>query len=159
MSETFYGKYRGVIVDNNDPLKMGRIRARVPTVFGDKETGWALPCAPYGGKNVGFLFVPPVGANVWIEFEAGNTEIPIWSGCFWSTGEAPSVAPEVKVIKTDFATITVKDTPDAAGISIETVTGLKITMNMNGIELSNATANVKLTPTKVSINDDAFEVI
>jgi len=154
----FYGKYRGVVTDNRDPLMQGRVRASVPAVFGEEETGWALPCAPYGGNGVGIFFIPPVGANVWIEFEDGNTEIPIWSGCFWGAGEAPAVTPEVKVIKTDFATITIKDVPGAGEISIESTTGLKIVMNVSGIELSNGAASVKLTPASVSINDGALEV-
>ena len=59
MNASFYGKYRGVVTNNNDPLKQGRIRATVPAVLGDRETGWALPCAPYGGDGVGFVFLPP----------------------------------------------------------------------------------------------------
>jgi hypothetical protein len=77
----FYGKYRGRVEDINDPLKLGRIRALVPAV--DRMTAnWALPCAPYAAPQ-GFLFLPPVGASVWIEFEAGDPNAPIWSGCFW----------------------------------------------------------------------------
>jgi hypothetical protein len=157
----FYAKYRGKVVDNHDPLMQGRIRATVPSVFGDQETGWALPSAPYAGKEVGFFFVPPVGANVWIEFEEGNPDYPIWGGCFWSEGDAPKPAvPEVKVIKTDFATITLNDpTSGSEGITIETSSGLKIIMDIKGIELSNGVSTVKLTSNSVSINDGALEVI
>jgi hypothetical protein len=155
----FFGKYRGVVTNNTDPLTLGRIKAMVPAVLGDLETGWALPCSPYGGKGVGFFFIPPVGANVWIEFEGGNPRIPIWSGCFWGKGEAPSIAPEVKVIKTDFATISINDLLEAGEIIIESATGLMIVMDVNGLELSNGAAKVKLTPSAVSINDSALEVI
>jgi len=155
----FYGKYRGVVTDNHDPLMQGRLRARVPAVFGDQETGWALPCTPYGGKDVGFFFIPPVGSNVWIEFEGGSTEVPIWSGCFWGPEEAPAVTPEVKVIKTGFATMIVKDLPGAGEITIECTTGSKIVMNTSGIQLVDGAASVKLTPAAVSINDGALEVI
>jgi uncharacterized protein involved in type VI secretion and phage assembly len=155
----FYGKYRGVITDNKDPLMRGRVRARVPAIFGEHETGWALPCAPYGGKDVGIFFIPPVGAKIWVEFEGGNTEIPIWSGCFWGASETPSLTPEVKIIKTDFATITLNDVSGAGEIVIATITGLKLVMNSSGIELSNGAASVKLTPASVSINDGALEVI
>jgi uncharacterized protein involved in type VI secretion and phage assembly len=140
---------------------LGRIRAKVPVVFGDNETCWALPAAPYAGNGVGFFFVPPVSANVWIEFEAGNPEFPIWSGCFWGTGQAPTAPAinNVKLIKTDTATITIDDTPGAGGITIETSSGLKIVLDSRGIELINGSSKVKLTPASVSLNDGALEVM
>jgi Type VI secretion system/phage-baseplate injector OB domain len=160
-SSRHFGKYRGKVTDNKDPLMQGRIRAKVPVVFGNNETGWALPSAPYAGSGVGIFFIPPINANVWIEFEEGNPDIPIWSGCFWGIGEAPKMPaiPEIKVIKTDFATITMNDLAGAGGISIETTNGLKIVMSITGIELLNGAAKIKLTPAGVSINDGALEVI
>lgn len=92
----FYGKYRGLVVDNADPESLGRLRVRVPSVLGpDVVSGWALPCAPYGGdEDQGFLFVPEVGAGVWVEFEEGDLEFPVWVGTFWSkpggTSELPT---------------------------------------------------------------------
>ena len=82
----FHGKYRGRVEDNNDPMKLGRIRALVPAVDG-MTTNWALPCAPYADPHAGILLVPPVGALVWIEFEGGDPNSPIWSGCFWERVE------------------------------------------------------------------------
>jgi uncharacterized protein involved in type VI secretion and phage assembly len=157
----FYGKYRGQVTDNHDPLMQGRIRAMVPAIFGDKETGWALPSAPYGGNGVGIFFIPPISANVWIEFEAGNPEAPIWSGCFWDTGEAPKMpaVPEIKIIKTDFATMTINDIAGAGEVKIETTNGLKIVMDLTGIELSSTRTKIKLSPASVSVNDGALEVI
>lgn len=82
----FYGKYRGFVVNNDDPKHLGRVRLQVPSVLGPEVvTGWALPCVPYGGqKNQGLLFVPDLGAGVWVEFEEGDLEFPIWVGTFWS---------------------------------------------------------------------------
>src|SRR5437588_6964018 len=92
MSKTFYGKYRGIVTNNNDPLKIGRIRARVPDVLGDDESGWALPCAPFGGDNMGFFALPKLDGRVWIEFEQGDPDYPIWSGSWWgSQDEMPDV--------------------------------------------------------------------
>ena len=89
----FFGKYEGVVTDSADPLEIGRVRAKVPAVLGDVETGWALPCAPFGGgKDRGLLFVPEVGDAVWIEFAAGDPSRPIWSGVYWG---APSGSSEV----------------------------------------------------------------
>jgi hypothetical protein len=157
----FYGKYRGKVTDNHDPMMLGRVRAKVPSVFGDQETGWALPNTPYGGSGVGFFFIPPIDANVWIEFEQGNPESPIWSGCFWGVGEAPKMpaVPEFKIIKTDIADITINDLAGAGGITIETKNGLKVVMDITGIELSNAAASIKLNPASVSVNNGALEVI
>jgi uncharacterized protein involved in type VI secretion and phage assembly len=160
-SEKFYGKHRGKVTSNTDPLMQGRIRAKVPAVFGDDECGWALPSAPYGGDGVGFFFVPPVDANVWIEFEGGDPDYPIWTGCFWDIGKTPAVPglEGIKIIKTDTATIKISDLPGIGGITIETTNGLKMVMDITGIELSNGAASVKLTPASVSVNNGALEVI
>ncbi|HEY5954898.1 MAG TPA: phage baseplate assembly protein V [Polyangiaceae bacterium] len=86
----FYGKYEGVVTHVDDPLELGRLRAHVPAVFGeDVESGWALPCMPFGGgKNRGFLAVPEVGDSIWIEFAGGDPSRPIWSGVFWGSPES-----------------------------------------------------------------------
>jgi len=85
-----FGKYRGLVVDNQDPKNLARIRAKVPEVLQDVDTGWALPSLPYAGKGSGFYRVPPPGAGVWIEFEAGDASRPIWTGCWWGDGQLPS---------------------------------------------------------------------
>ena len=158
----FYGKFRGVVSDNRDPLMLGRIRAKVQDVLGDQESGWALPAVPYAGNGVGLFLIPPTDANVWIEFEHGDPDYPIWSGGFWAQGEVPASpgVAEKKVLKTDTATITLDDTPGAGGITIETTagTGAKIVMDIQGILISNGTWSVKLSASSVSINDGALEV-
>lgn len=159
--QRFHGKHRGKVTDNRDPTMRGRIKAKVPTVLGDLDTGWALPCVPYAGSGVGFFFVPPVGANVWMEFEKGNPDYPIWTGCYWDPTETPPATPgvpEIKIIKTDTATLKLDDTSGTGGITIETTTGLKIVMNATGIEISNGASIVKLTQQSVSINNGALEV-
>ena len=158
-TQPYYGKYRGVVTDNRDPDSIGRIKARVPDATGDRETGWALPALPYAGDGVGLFLLPPIGANVWIEFEGGDTELPVWAGCFWARGEPPVGEPEKKVLKTDVATITLDDTPGAGGITIETTAGMKITIDQSGIEISTGgVGNVKLTQAQVSVNSGALEV-
>ena len=157
---TFYGKFRGVVSDNRDPLMLGRIRAKVQDVLGDQESGWAMPAAPYAGNGVGLFLIPPTNASVWIEFEHGDPDYPIWSGCFWAQGELPvtPALPEKKVLKTDTATITLDDTPGLGGVTIETSDGKKITMDALQIQITNGTWNIKLTTTSVSVNDGALEV-
>jgi len=157
-SDRYYGKYRGVVTSNEDPNNLGRIKAQVPAVS-DSEMGWATPSTPYAGNGVGMFFIPPVGANVWIEYEGGDLELPIWSGCFWDKGEAPADSPDIKIIKTDFATININDASGAGEITIESITGVKIVLGSDGIELSYNAAKIKLTAASVNINDGAFEVI
>ena len=106
----YYGKYRGIVVDNNDPEKLGRLKVKVPSVLGnDVVTGWAMPCLPYGGaKDQGFFFIPEERSGVWVEFEAGDLEFPIWVGTYWAkpggNSEVPKEAqvspPTNRVVKT-----------------------------------------------------------
>lgn len=103
----YYGKYRGFVTDNKDPEGRGRIRLQIPTVLGDVTSQWALPCFPFGGaKNLGFFAVPPVDAQVLVEFLEGDISSPIWTGTFWrESEEVPEECkpdePSVKLIKTD----------------------------------------------------------
>jgi hypothetical protein len=87
----FYGKYRGKVISNTDPMQQGRILVNVPTVMGTAQN-WALPAAPFAGIQVGIYAVPPPTANVWIEFEEGDADKPIWSGGFWDVGTVPAMA-------------------------------------------------------------------
>lgn len=104
----FYGKYAGVVRDVEDPLGIGRLRALVPSVLGeDVESGWALPCAPFGGgKDRGMLFLPEVGDTVWIEFLGGDVSQPVWSGAFWG-------APDSSGQQDDLAEATGAEVPTA----------------------------------------------
>ncbi len=84
IDEKRYGKYRGIVIDNNDPQKRGRLKLRIPSVLADQDTDWALPCLPYGGyEQQGMFMVPDVDAQVWVEFEEGDIHRPIWVGTFW----------------------------------------------------------------------------
>jgi uncharacterized protein involved in type VI secretion and phage assembly len=103
---SFYGKYRGTVSQNVDPQELGRVQVVVPDVT-IEPLGWAMPCTPYAGPGVGLYAIPPVGASVWVEFERGDPEYPIWSGCFWGQGELPPAAtgPEVVVLQVGEASI------------------------------------------------------
>lgn len=156
----FYGKYRGVVTSNRDPSMLGRVRAKVSDVLGEKESGWAMPSMPYAGNGVGLFLIPPIDAWVWIEFEHGDPDYPIWTGCFWAQGELPATpaSPEMKVLKTEMGTITLNDTPGAGGITIETTAGMKIMISSAGIEITNGQSSIKLTGPQVSVNNGALEV-
>lgn len=107
----FYGKYRGRVVNNFDSAARGRLQVIAPEILGENTPVWALPCAPYAGNGVGFHAMPPIGANVWVEFEAGNLRDPIWSGCFWGEGEidAADANPDVIFLRTARGTIRIDD--------------------------------------------------
>ena len=165
MNGAFYGKYRGVVTDINDPLQTGRVRAHVPDVMGEEETGWAMSAMPFGGDGMGFFALPKVGAGVWIEFEHGDPDYPIWTGCwFGATTEIPPIllAPPHKkfLIKTEGGnSVLLDDTPGTGGITLETSGGQKIVVSATGIEIDNGQgASIKMTGPQVSINGGALDV-
>lgn len=153
------GKYRGTVEDNADPQKRGRMKVRVPAVVGANRDIWAEPCVPYAGPGVGAWAIPPVGSHVWVEFEGGNPDYPIWTGCFWSEGETVPGGGKVeqKVFQTAAGTITLDDSA-TGGITIET-SGMKIRLADSGIEIDNGRgARLTLNQSTISLNSGALEV-
>jgi Type VI secretion system/phage-baseplate injector OB domain len=120
----FFGKYRGKVAANKDPMHLGRIQVNVPAVLGEGKSSWALPCTPYAGKNIGLFTVPPIGSNIWVEFEGGDPDYPIWVGCFWGIDELPQAAKveepdKVQVFATDGLTLTISSLGDAKGVTLD----------------------------------------
>jgi Type VI secretion system/phage-baseplate injector OB domain len=95
----FFGKYRGLVEDNLDPQGLGRLQVSSGDVLGDGRK-WAMPCLPYANPGLGFLMLPPVGASVWLEFEGGDPNYPIWTGCFWTTAIPPELGRDEVVVST-----------------------------------------------------------
>ncbi len=165
----FYGKFRGTVVNNIDPMQMGRIQALVPDVSGVAPTSWAMPCLPGAGINTGVFTVPPIGAGVWVEFEHGDPDYPIWVGGFWGTpAEVPVLARAVPpglagiTIQTTLKNgIVVSDTPGpTGGILIQTTTGAMISVSDVGIVISNGKgATITMTGPTTDINLGALTVI
>ena len=152
----FYGKYRG-IASAVDPATC-RIKAKVPAVFGDVESGWCLPCVPYAGPGVGIAFLPEMGSGVWIEFEGGDVSYPIWVGCYWFDGEVPAdVGAAVKVIATTAPTkLTFDD--DQGSVTITDPNGNTVTLDGSGITLARGGCTVAVGDASVAVNDSALEV-
>jgi hypothetical protein len=142
--DRFYGKYRGLVLNNQDPSNLGRLQANVPEVLGEIPSGWAIPAAPYAGTGSGFFAVPLVGAGVWIEFEAGDVSRPIWSGAWWAAGEVPMneqgvpARPETKILRSDFGLLVALDDTaqtitlsDALGLNLMTIKVLEGTIEIH----------------------------
>ena len=153
-NKSFYGKYRGKVLDNLDPLMLGRIIAEVPAIAGS-ILNWALPCVPYAGFQVGFYAIPPIAANVWIEFEGGDPKYPIWTGCFWSEGEVPvdpaggPPNPLVKIFQTEFIKLCLNDEPGIGGFTLictppAVATPLSMVFNSLGVQINAMPASMKL---------------
>jgi hypothetical protein len=137
----FFGKYRGQITDNNDPDNLGRIKAKVPRVLGDEESGWALPAFIYGGASEQGLFaLPDVGAGVWIEFEGGDLSYPVWTGTWYTSGAIPeSAGPGQKVLKTKSGHKIVLD-DDAGSVALTDSNGNTVTMASDTIKIAAGSA-------------------
>jgi uncharacterized protein involved in type VI secretion and phage assembly len=164
-----YGKYRGMVVNNIDPMQIGRIQAMVSDVAGLVPGTWAMPCVPVAGINTGFFTVPMIGAGVWIEFERGDPDYPIWVGGFWGTAaEVPLMAHMVPPGVTGFTLQTplknglvISDVPGpTGGILIQTTTGAMISVSDIGIIISNGKgAVINMTGPTVDVNLGALTVI
>jgi uncharacterized protein involved in type VI secretion and phage assembly len=164
-----YGKYRGTVINNVDPQMSGRIQAQVPDVLGLSISSWALPCVPFGGILTGMVAVPSIGAGVWIEFEQGDIDYPIWTGCFWgSAAELPAIAklvpPGLSAVALQTTAqngILVSDMPGpTGGIMLKSTTGASILVNDTGIYITNGKgASIVMTGPTVTINEGALVIV
>jgi hypothetical protein len=162
----FYGKYRGSVLDNYDPLGKGRLLVSVPDVLGMLPSSWAMPCVPLAGLQMGMFAVPPAGAGVWVEFEQGNPDNPIWVGFFWGgSSETPATAktltPKTAVFLVETigkSKIVLSDTPvtpmKGAGVLIQSQSA-SITVDTSGVTITAGTINLNGV---VNINNGALVV-
>ena len=164
----YYGKYRGMVISNIDPMMMGRLLVQVPDVLTVIPSSWALPCFPVTGKQMGFWSIPQIGTGVWVEFEAGNPDYPIWSGCWYgSAADVPALAlatqPPLSSVFMQTAgqvTLQLSDLPGpAGGILMKTATGAMIMVNDVGITISNGKgATIVMAGPTVTVNAGALVV-
>ena len=163
----YLGKYRGTVVTNVDPMQMGRLQAQVPDVLGDTPSSWAMPCLPVAGPQMGQYVVPPVGAGVWIEFEQGDQNYPIWTGCwFGSSSEVPPLAlggrpdsPNILLQTTGEHTVLLSDLPGGPGITLRTAGGAMLVINDSGVLITNGQgASISLNGSTVTVNEGALVV-
>jgi hypothetical protein len=178
MSENgrYYGKYRGSVFNNIDPENRGRIQAYVPDVFGTTPTSYALPCVPVTGDGSGAFFVPEIDAGVWIEFEQGDRDYPIWTGGFWgSTSELPQTgrtslpfAPNMVLQTSGSNSVTVYG-DETSGVTISagevgptspsiSVTPDSIVIQCGASKITIADGSISLDAATISMNDPALVV-
>lgn len=157
-----YGKYAGRVIATGDPRQMGRLQVACPAVLGEQKV-WAMPCVPYAGKGVGFYFIPPVDAGVWIEFEGGDVSRAIWTGCYWSDGDLPSDASstDIKLLTTASASmrfddgageIALRNNADASTVWASDVSTTAGRAN-HSVGASGVVAQSALGSGKVEVND------
>lgn len=162
----FFGKYRGQVAGNVDGAGRGRLQVIVPEVLGENVTVWALPCVPFAGPGVGFHALPPVGANVWVEFEAGNLRYPIWAGCFWADGDMDTAdtGPDTLFLRTERAAIRIDD---ASGEVLIETGSAKVTLTASEVKIEAPTVTqdsgtggkTQLTAAGFDAQQGAFKVI
>jgi uncharacterized protein involved in type VI secretion and phage assembly len=166
-SNRFLGKYRGRVVDNDDPRRIARIRAEVPDVLGREWSTWALPCLPFTGEGCGHYNVPEPGAGVWVEFEQGDPSHPIWSGTWY--GEENELPPDARAAQqTDPPThpvviqtragnrLVLSDTP-GGGILLQAQTGAFVRIDGDGVHLDDGSGGtVSISNGTVDVNGQIF---
>jgi uncharacterized protein involved in type VI secretion and phage assembly len=165
----YFGVYRANVVNNIDPMQLGRIMALVPDVSGVTPSTWAMPCVPIAGKQMGTFMVPQVGAGVWIQFEAGDPDRPVWTGGWWGiAAEVPALAlagvpgnPNVVLQSMLQNTLVISDLPGpTGGIMLKSTTGATIIVNDTGIYIQNGKgASIIMAGPTVTINNGALVVV
>jgi uncharacterized protein involved in type VI secretion and phage assembly len=171
-SEKYYGKYRGVVINNIDPMQLGRLLIEVPGVLGLFPSTWAEPCVPLAGPTgppMGVYLVPPIGTGVWVEFEQGDPNRPIWVGCRWgSAADIPTLAraglpisPNIVLQTAGQNTLVISDLPGpTGGIMLKSTTGATLIVNDTGIYIQNGKgASLIMTGPTVTINNGALVIV
>ncbi|WP_404337159.1 phage baseplate assembly protein V [Sphingomonas sp. MMS12-HWE2-04] len=154
----FYGKYRGEVTDVADTTKKGRVKVKVASVMGEKEI-WAMPCVPYAGASLGLFAIPPVGTSVWVEFEAGALNQPIWSGCFWKDDEIDAADAKDTIFFLKTGGITIRVDNDSGEVTIESSAGPKITLSQQGIKLEATQIDLAANGGAASLSATGFDAM
>ena len=171
--KTYPGLYRGTVMPLPDPEFRGRLLLTIPDVLAFIPSTWAEPCAPLSGPPgpMGVYMVPPPGAGVWVMFEHGDVNKPVWIGCRFDTMADPPIDVKMSnpldpsiVIQTLLKnTLVVSDlppTPITGGIMLRSTTGAMIVVNDSGIYLNNGKgAMISMIGKAIDFNVGAMTII
>jgi uncharacterized protein involved in type VI secretion and phage assembly len=152
----FYGKYRATVTSVDDPAKLGRIQVDLENFpVKTKTPPWCMPCVPYAGTGYGMFFIPEKGARVWIEFEGGDRDRPIWTGCFWDTsGPPPTASPTRKILRTPTSRLVLDDLDGKAGtLAVETI--VRENKDPVSITFTKDAITIDATPAKITMTLDS----
>ena len=154
----FFGKYRGLVTEVGEGADLGYIRARVPEVYHDQDSPWAVACVPFAGDGHGLMTLPEVGDGVWMSFEAGDISKPIWDGFWWACDEHPEPgSPTVRVLATSNGHKLVLD-EERNEIRLEHGSGPKIVLTDSEISLEVGGKKISITSSSVTVNGGSLEV-
>jgi len=145
------GLYRATVAINVDPEFRGRLILTIPDVLSFVPSTWAEPCAALAGPTgppMGVYMVPPIGAGVWVMFEQGDPNRPVWIGCrFDMSANVPTLAlagnpadPNICIQSLLQHMVMISDMPPSpvtGGIILKSTTGAMIVVNDSGIYISN----------------------
>lgn len=136
----YYSSYRGFVADNKDPLNLGRLKLIIPTVTGPQQHNyWSWPTGVFSGKGYGSQCLPQIGDVVWVEFEMGCVEVPMWRHGHFGANELPTGDDDLKdpscfwFVTPKGIKVKLNDTKNT--IHIENQSGLVIQMDGNGISI------------------------
>lgn len=163
----YYGKYRATVLNNLDPQMQGRIQVQLGNRYGLFPSTWAMPSFAFAGKGAGAVALPQVASSVWVEFEAGDPDYPLWSGAFWpdpagfpplALAGATPATPNIHFQTTTGTSVTLSDNP-AQQVLVKTVSGAMIMIGVAGITMTNGQgASIAMVGPSVIINNGALVV-
>lgn len=131
----YFGKYRAKVHSVNDPEKRGRIRVLCPKTLGEAVSNWCEPCIPVAYDSGGDFALPIVGETVWIEFEEGDVNKPIYVGNWWSKGTTPEPSTDTTVRCIEWKGCRIRMKPGTMELFVGSS---KITITNSSIKLSSA---------------------
>lgn len=143
----YYGTYRAFVYANTDPDNMNRLQLIIPHLNATApSTNWAWPMGMWGGKDYGVQMLPKVGDMVWVSFENGDPNFPLWKHAGYGKEELPSEfsTPQHYGFKTPNGSILViNDNEGEEEILVKLKTGLEW-IKINPEQLENEAKLIKL---------------